>query len=93
MRQTDFLARYGGEEFVALLVGSDLTQAQEVATEMRRAIEETHFYSDNRQVPLTISCGISQFGDGDTPEKVFNRADQALYQAKRGGKNRCVTAP
>ncbi|MEI6413813.1 MAG: diguanylate cyclase [Pseudomonadota bacterium] len=92
LRQTDFMARYGGEEFVALLVGSDLAQAQEVAGDMRKAVEETRFYTDERRIPLTISCGISQFIEGDTPEQVFARADQALYQAKRSGKNRCVTA-
>jgi diguanylate cyclase len=43
-------------------------------------------------VKITISCGISQFLDNDTPEHIFERADQALYQAKNDGRNRCVAA-
>jgi diguanylate cyclase len=40
-------------------------------------------------VPVTISCGISQFREEDSPERVFERADEALYQAKRNGRNQC----
>jgi diguanylate cyclase len=40
-------------------------------------------------VPITISCGVSEFKPGDTPEQVFERADKALYEAKNSGRNRC----
>ncbi len=91
LRQTDFVGRYGGEEFVMLLTGAPLEQALEVADTIRQAVEESGFHtSDGREIRLTISCGLSQFHDGDQPEQVFKRADSALYRAKREGKNRCI---
>ncbi|EGV52000.1 GGDEF domain-containing protein [Candidatus Endoriftia persephone] len=92
LRETDFIARYGGEEFVSLLCGSDEEQALGVAEEMRLAVEKSGFHSGSRSVTVTISCGISGFIKGDSPEAVFARADKALYEAKRAGKNRCVVA-
>lgn len=92
LRNTDFVARYGGEEFVMLLVGADETEAREVAETIRRRIEECEFTSENRRIPITVSCGISQFKGRDLFGDVFERADRALYQAKRKGRNRCEVA-
>ena len=93
VRGTDFVARYGGEEFVMLLAGSDETYALDVAEDIRRRIETCEFTTAGKPVPITISCGISQFKGQDTYEEVFERADQSLYQAKRKGRNRCELAP
>ncbi len=90
IRETDFIGRYGGEEIATLLVGSPLTDARKVAEEMRHAIETSGFHSGGRSVRVTVSCGISEFRSGDTPDQVFERADAALYQAKAEGKNRCI---
>ncbi len=90
LRETDFIARYGGEEFAMLLVGTDERNAMKVADDLRQRVENAGFHSGAKPVRLTLSCGISEFRGGDTPEDVFARADKALYKAKADGKNRCV---
>mgnify|MGYP001819120329 CR=1 FL=1 len=92
LRETDFIARYGGEEFVTLLSGAEQKMALKVADEMRQGVMNCGFHSKNRAIPVTISCGISCFSEGDTVAAVFARADKALYEAKRKGKNRCEMA-
>jgi len=92
LRETDFIARFGGEEFVSLLCGADKEQALGVAEQMRQAVSECAFHSAGKAVKVTISCGLAQFAEGDSIEGVFARADQAVYQAKRNGKNRCEMA-
>lgn len=91
LRQVDFFGRYGGEEFVALLPETNLEAARTVAEKVRRAVEAFRFHSRGKRVPLTVSCGVAQLGDGDTVETAFERADRALYAAKGGGRNRTVT--
>lgn len=91
LRQTDFVGRYGGEEFCVLLSGSSIDEAAMVAEQIRKSVEESGFHSANKPVTLTISCGYTDFREGDTPETAFERADRALYQAKGEGKNRCIS--
>ncbi|MCW8826600.1 MAG: diguanylate cyclase, partial [Gammaproteobacteria bacterium] len=91
IRETDFVARFGGEEFVLLMPETPLEQAQKVADNLRRSIEQCEFHFKEQRVPITISCGLAQFSKGDKVEAVFNRADKALYQAKHAGRNRCLT--
>ena len=90
LRQTDFVGRYGGEEFCILLANTPMDQAAVVAEQIRKSVETSGFRSGNKPITLTISCGYSDFRDGDTPEMVFERADRAMYQAKSAGKNNCV---
>ncbi len=92
IRETDFIGRYGGEEFVVLLVGTDTEGAKKVAEKMRQQVEQTAMKANDEQIRMTISGGLSVFSHGDTPDEVFERADQALYKAKRSGKNRFVVA-
>ncbi len=90
VRETDYVARYGGEEFVMLMPGSDQEQVGQVANKIRSNVEEKPFHASRKRIPVTISCGYSQFRQGDTPDEVFQRADGALYKAKQSGRNRCV---
>ena len=90
IRETDFLARYGGEEFVLLMTGAGQPAIGEVADKLRAAVETCGFHYRGENVPITISCGIAEFRDGDHVEGVFERADRALYRAKDQGRNRCV---
>jgi diguanylate cyclase len=92
LRETDFIARFGGEEFVCLLCGAQGEEAVSVAEDMRRSVESNGFHSQGKPVRVTISCGVASFQKGDSLEEVFTRADKALYQAKRNGKNRCELA-
>lgn len=88
LRETDFSARYGGEEFVSLLPETKLAEAQALAEQIRRGIENCNFsYRDNK-VNVTISGGVTCFQESDDPEAIVVRADKALYEAKRAGRNR-----
>lgn len=88
-RTTDFISRFGGEEFTMLLPNTDINAALVVANQLRKTIEKTGFNASGTSVAITISCGITEFIDSDTDETAFDRADQALYQAKEQGRNRC----
>lgn len=90
-RQIDFTARYGGEEFVVLLPETDLKDAKSVAEKIRQAVEEKPFKSGSNPVRITVSCGVATFQKGDGRKAPFERADEALYLAKRSGRNRCCT--
>lgn len=89
-RETDFVARYGGEEFVMLMPNTQALQALEMAENTRKMIQHCGFNSSGEDINLTISCGISEFKEDDLLDDVFVRADQALYQSKQGGRNRCT---
>ncbi len=91
LRETDLAARYGGEEFVLVLPGADREAAAAVADEIRRAVAGYGFHYQGEPVRVTVSCGVAAFGEGDTPERVFERADAALYAAKAAGRD-CVRA-
>ncbi len=89
LRDADFIARYGGDEFAALLSETDLGTAMVVAEKLRVSIVEADHSHGDTKVPITLSCGVASIRDGDTPDVVFERADAALYRAKRNGKNCC----
>jgi len=88
-RATDFVARYGGEEFVMLMPSTQAHQALEMAENIREMIERCGFNHNGENINLTLSCGISEFLEGDLGDDAFVRADKALYQAKLNGRNRC----
>jgi diguanylate cyclase len=90
LRQTDFFARYGGEEFAMVIVGAPLEEATKIADAHRKKIERLGFHFDGKPVQVTASCGITAIAEGDTPDSIFERADKALYIAKKTGRNRCV---
>jgi diguanylate cyclase len=92
LRATDFVARIGGEEFAVLLTGLRLTEAVNVANQVRTAVEGLKFHFRGTPVHVTVSCGITELQENDAPEAAFDRVDAALYRAKHGGKNLCVAA-
>ncbi len=89
IREADFIGRYGGEEFVMLLPGTDVEGGLKVAEKLRQAVETCGFNSRGKPVPITISCGVTEFREGDRVETAFERADKALYEAKQAGRNCC----
>jgi diguanylate cyclase (GGDEF)-like protein len=88
---TGALGRVGGEEFTVVLPGTDLDAATRIAETMRRAVADRPFDAVSGQ-PVTASFGVSWNADGTTFDHAYARADQALYVAKRGGRNRVVGA-
>ncbi|HBX56768.1 GGDEF domain-containing protein [Pseudomonas sp. UBA2684] len=88
LRKTDFIARYGGEEFVLLIPATPLDGGWQLLETLRTAIEACPFHFKGERVTITLSAGISAFSADERSEQVFERADQALYRAKRGGRNR-----
>jgi len=91
IRSTDFIARYGGEEFIVILAGTKLEDAVRLLETMRTTIDKLGFHYRGKPVLITASCGVTEFRRGDSAESIFERADKALYQAKKEGRNRCIS--
>ena len=90
LRDTDFLARWGGEEFVLLLPQTSSSDLSQPLENIREKIARIPFKFKNKHVSISVSIGATQFSSKDTIESAFERADQALYQAKNEGRNRCI---
>lgn len=91
VRDVDIPARYGGEEFAAILLGTNHDGARKMAERLRKSVQDKTFLVDGRDVTVTVSIGsATSHGDGETKEQLIERADQALYHAKRNGRNRSV---
>lgn len=92
MRNTDIAFRYGGEEFVLLLSNTDSEAAALVAERIRLATSKISCSDGNRNFGFTISLGVAQLKRGEKADALFDRADQALYQAKKSGRNQTIQA-
>ncbi len=91
LRPRDTVARFGGEEFVVLLPDIDPGEAQKVLTRLQRQLTASLFMHDNKEVFVTFSAGVTSLRDAEPLEAALERADEALYEAKRTGKNRtCI---
>ena len=91
LRSSDWLVRWGGEEFVILLPDVQADDVAGLAEGLRSAVE-THGFGHGVPVPVTVSVGVALQAPGEDFEALFKRADEALYQAKREGRNRVVIA-
>lgn len=89
-RTEDFVARIGGEEFVVLFVATGADAAVTLADRLRENISVADHQHNGQVLNVSISCGLTEFREADTPKSVYDRADQALYAAKNAGRNRCV---
>ena len=91
LRAVDIVARFGGEEFVVLLPGVPVDEAQVTLTRLQRTLSASLFMHDGREVFVTFSAGVTRLRPGEPLESALERADEALYEAKRTGKNRtCI---
>jgi two-component system, cell cycle response regulator len=93
MNTSRMVGRLGGEEFAIVLEGSNLAGAVEVAESLRTKLGALRFETAQGPMTLTCSFGVSGWKPGDTIDWILKRADLALYDAKRGGRNRVIAAP
>jgi diguanylate cyclase len=92
IRPEDTLARYGGEEFVVILPGTALEQAVNAMVRVQRELTRRFFLHNNDKILITFSCGVAELGAGEAAMAAIQRADGAMYLAKRAGKNRVLAA-
>ncbi len=90
LRKTDILSRFGGEEFVVLLPETDAETAATILNELRVAFSQIKHAHEGTIFNTTFSCGLALHRAGEHPEELNRRADEALYKAKQGGRNRVV---
>jgi diguanylate cyclase (GGDEF)-like protein len=91
LRDSDMIFRFGGEEFVVLLSETDLAGAELVAERIRSTIESHTLSYDMSTINFTVSLGVSTLHADDDAESLLKRADEAMYKAKRNGRNRVET--
>jgi two-component system cell cycle response regulator len=94
IRQTDLAARYGGEEFVIMLPDTDMETAQHIAERIRLHVEELVFQQKGEKITITISGGIASYKKSRdaNSQALIERADKALYDSKKNGKNKVTLA-
>ena len=92
MRPSDVLARYGGEEFMLLLPETEQEEAIAVMVRLQSKLTKAFFLHDNERVLITFSAGVALRREAESQAAIIERADKALYQAKRSGKNRVCAA-
>lgn len=93
-REIDMVGRYGGEEFIVILPNTEEDEAARFAERVRAAVEAHVYRDEQHEVRMTVSSGVASYPAPqiDTPEALLKRADQGLYAAKTGGRNRVVRA-
>ena len=93
LRFVDVVSRYGGDEFAILLPETNTSSAQQIASRILQEIRRSPFLHEGKVFPLSASIGIAPYHPSlDSPGALIKEADQALYEAKRGGRDRVVSA-
>lgn len=92
LRPTDTVARYGGEEFIIIMSETALQVAIDTVTRLQRELTKNLFLHNDARQLITFSAGVALRGPQESAADLINRADQAMYQAKKAGKNRVVAA-
>lgn len=90
LRPQDTLARFGGEEFIIILPDTPLDDARKALVRLQRELTKRFFLNDNEKVLITFSAGLTDYRSDDTQATATKRADEAMYAAKKAGKNRVV---
>ncbi len=92
IRPQDSVARYGGEEFILVLPDTELDAAVGVVQRLQRELTKRFFLHDNSKRLITFSAGVSRLDPNEPAKRSIDRADEAMYRAKRAGKNRVEAA-
>jgi diguanylate cyclase len=88
--KSDFVSRFGGEEFAVILWDVALARARVQAEKLLAAVRNLHVQHEASPIPVTVSMGVAEIGSADTPVRWLERADKALFEAKRQGRDRLV---
>ncbi|MGM3278131.1 diguanylate cyclase [Ralstonia sp. 24A2] len=92
IRPQDALARFGGEEFVILMPDTCLEEGVQAITRLQRTLTQRFFAAGDTRLFITFSAGVAELGKDEAPMAAIQRADRGMYQAKRAGKNKVVSA-
>ncbi|WP_375740901.1 GGDEF domain-containing protein [Pseudomonas boanensis] len=92
LRRGDLFGRIGGEEFAALLPGCPPDLARQIAERLQREVQRLSFQAGGKQFSVTVSQGLANLRDDGNLDSLYARADAAMYQAKRGGKDQIILA-
>ncbi len=92
LRDIDLVCRYGGEEFLILLTDSDIHQSLIVSNKLREIIEQFIFCTNELKINITVSIGAAEFNTDERIDSFIKRVDEALYVAKKTGRNKVVAA-
>lgn len=93
LRTMDVIARFGGEEFLIMLPETTVEAASQTMTRLQRELTKHFFLHDNEKVLITFSAGVALRKPNEDQASLVQRADQAMYEAKKTGKNRVIVAP
>ncbi|MHB1946896.1 MAG: diguanylate cyclase [Gammaproteobacteria bacterium] len=88
LSKSDYVGRYGGEEFAVILTNTSITAAKKILDDLRKNFSEMHFKGEDYDFTVSISVGIASFENNPSSQRLIEAADQALYKAKREGRNR-----
>jgi diguanylate cyclase len=92
LRTMDVIARFGGEEFLIVLPDTTMDDAMQTVTRVQRELTKRIFMHNNEKLLITFSAGVALRKAGEDQTTIIKRADDALYKAKRAGKNRVIPA-
>ena len=92
LRTMDVIARFGGEEFMIVLPDTAMEDAMQTVTRVQRELTKRIFMHNNERLLITFSAGVALRVEGEDQASMVKRADEALYKAKRAGKNRVIAA-
>ncbi len=92
LRSIDVIGRFGGEEFLILLPETSIEAATQAMTRLQRKLTKHFFLHENEKVLITFSAGVALRGPGEAHKSLIERADKAMYKAKKMGKNRVISA-